>query len=237
MRSTSWAGIVARGWAVADPAGSVPHRPRGPRRFRPSPRRACHAPSRTRPRGGGDPALVRVAAGLLFPMPGTPMVTYGDEVGMPGRFGEDGRRPMPWPAGDGTHGDGWDEGLLTAYGELVALRRGSVALLRGGLRWVYAAADALVYLREAQGEAALVHVARRGHGPVSIDVSDLPGIADSRVVKGGGGALEAFTLRLTAAGPTVGIRIWQTPKSGARHNGQSAAVSYTHLTLPTSDIA
>ena len=112
--------------------------------------------------------------------------------------------------------------MLTAYGELVALRRGSVALRRGGLRWVYAAADALVYLREAQGEAALVHVARRGHGPVSIDVSDLPGIADSRVVKGGGGALEAFTLTLTAAGPTVGIRIWQTPKPGARHNGQSA---------------
>ena len=75
---------------------------------------------------------------------------------------------------------------------------------------------------EAQGEAALVHVARRGHGPVSIDVSDLPGIADSRVVKGGGGALETFTLTLTAAGPTVGIRIWQTPKPGARHNGQSA---------------
>lgn len=181
-----------------------------------------HDTSRIRTLVGGDPALVQVAAGLLFTMPGTPMVTYGDEVGMPGRFGEDGRRPMPWPAGDGTHGDGWDEGLLTAYGELVALRRGSVALRRGGLRWVYAAADALVYLREAQGEAALVHVARRGHGPVSIDVSDLPGIADSRVVKGGGGVLEAFTLTLTAAGPTVGIRIWQTPKPGARHNGQSA---------------
>jgi alpha-glucosidase len=181
-----------------------------------------HDTSRIRTLVGGDPALVQVAAGLLFTMPGIPMVTYGDEIGMLGRFGEDGRRPMPWPAGDGTPGDEWDEGLLTAYGELVALRRGSVALRRGGLRWVYAVGDVLVYVREAAGETALVHVARRAHGPVSIDVSDLPGIADSRVVRGGGGRLQAFTLTLTAAGPTVGIRIWRTPKQGARHKGQSA---------------
>jgi hypothetical protein len=77
--------------------------------------------------------FVRAAAGLLFTMPGTPMVTYGDEIGMRGRFGEDGRRPMPWPAGDGTHGETWDEGLLAAYRDLAGLRRGSVALLRGGL--------------------------------------------------------------------------------------------------------
>ena len=174
-----------------------------------------HDTSRIRTLVGGDLALVRAAAGLLFTMPGTPMVTYGDEIGMRGRFGEDGRRPMPWPAGDGTHGETWDEGLLAAYRDLVGLRRGSVALRRGGLRWVYAAGDALVFLREAPGETALVHVARAAHDPLRIDVRDLPGISDSMVGFGGGGELEAFTLTLGATGPDVSVRIWATETGGS----------------------
>ncbi len=188
-----------------------------------------HDTSRIRTLVGGDPALVVVAAGLLFTMPGIPMVTYGDEIGMRGRFGEDGRRPMPWPAedtapddgsaGDGTHGDGWDEGLLAAYREFASVRRESVALRRGGLRWVYAAADALVFLREAPGESVLVHVARATHPPICLDVDGVPGIAHSRVIVGGGGTLTGPTLTLSARGPGVSIRLWE-PLSADR----SAAV-------------
>jgi alpha-glucosidase len=61
-----------------------------------------HDTSRIRTLVGGDLALVRAAAGLLFTMPGTPMVTYGDEIGMRGRFGEDGRPPDA-VAGRGRH--------------------------------------------------------------------------------------------------------------------------------------
>ena len=55
-------------------------------------------------------------------MPGIPMVTYGDEIGMRGDFGEDGRRPMPW---DENH---WDERLLEVYRGLIAGKGRSAAL-------------------------------------------------------------------------------------------------------------
>ena len=184
-----------------------------------------HDTSRIRTLVGGDPALVRVAAGLLFTMPGTPMVTYGDEIGMPGRFGEDGRRPMPWPAGqggqEGTKGAGWDEDLLAAYRELVALRRGSVALRRGGMRWVYAAGDVLVYLREAPGESALVHVARAAHDPIRIDLRDLPQARAARTALGGGASIDASRLTLSAVGPSVSVVMWPSA-TGAAVDGIAA---------------
>jgi alpha-glucosidase len=107
------------------------------------------------------------------------------------------------------------KGCSRHTGDLAGLRRGSVALLRGGLRWVYAAGDALVFLREAPGETALVHVARAAHDPVRIDVRDLLGISDSMVGFGGGGELEAFTLTLGATGPDVSVRIWATGTGGS----------------------
>ena len=48
------------------------------------------------------PQGVEAAAGLLFTFPSMPMLTYGDEIGMEGTFGEDGRRPMPWDESSGT---------------------------------------------------------------------------------------------------------------------------------------
>ena len=65
-----------------------------------------HDTTRVRSLVGEDPRQVDVAAGLLMTMPGIPMVTYGDEIGMRGDFGEDGRRPMPWDESQ------WDRGLL-----------------------------------------------------------------------------------------------------------------------------
>ena len=44
----------------------------------------------------GSPELVQVAVGLQMTLPGVPMVYAGDELGVPGRWAEDGRRPMPW---------------------------------------------------------------------------------------------------------------------------------------------
>jgi alpha-glucosidase len=80
---------------------------------------------------------------------------------------------------------------------------------------VYAAGDALVFLREAPGETALVHVARAAHDPVRIDVRDQRGISGSNVRFGGGGDLQAFTLSLGATGPDVSVRIWATETGGS----------------------
>jgi alpha-glucosidase len=43
-----------------------------------------------------DSLRVDVAAGLLSTLAGIPMMTYGDEIGMGGEYGDDGWRPMTW---------------------------------------------------------------------------------------------------------------------------------------------
>ena len=107
-------------------------------------------------------ARAAVGAGLLLTHPGVPCVLYGDEVGLEGRWGEDGRVPMPWDEAR------WDRDLLERYRALIALRRDRPALRRGGLRWVHAGDDVLVYLREAAGDRVLVQASRRAHRPVPI---------------------------------------------------------------------
>jgi alpha-glucosidase len=161
-----------------------------------------HDTTRIRTLVGEDARQVDVAAGLLFTVPGIPMLTYGDEIGMEGEFGEDGRRPMPWGS------DGWDSRLLETYRGLIAARRGSAALREGGMRWVYADDEALVFLRETPSEVALVHCARDAHDPVVLSTRHLPGIAGARAAYGHGLALGEGTMTLMATGPQVSIWTW-----------------------------
>ena len=161
-----------------------------------------HDTTRIRTLVGVDARQVDVAAGLLFTVPGIPMLTYGDEIGMPGDFGEDGRRPMPWDEGR------WDARLLEVYRGLIAARRGSVALREGGMRWVYADDDALVFLREAPHEVALVHCARGGHEPVTLSTRNLPGIEDGSSAFGPPPLWGDGSLTLQAEGPQVAIWTW-----------------------------
>lgn len=120
---------------------------------------SSHDSARIRTVVAGDAALHRVAAGLQFTLPGVPMLFAGDELGLEGVNGEDGRRPMPW------HRRGsWDTATLEAYAALARLRHDHVALRRGSLRWAYVDDDTLVYLREHLDETLLV-AARRAAGP------------------------------------------------------------------------
>lgn len=164
-----------------------------------------HDTTRVRTLVGPDSRHVDVAVGLLMTMPSTPMLTYGDEIGMEGAFGEDGRRPMPWSESD------WDLRLLEVYAQLIALRKDSVALRRGGLRFLHAEGDAIVLLREHPEETALVHVARAGHDPVSLPVSGLPGVEGAQVRFGGDARVTDDAVLLDAAGPRVRILTWPTP--------------------------
>lgn len=137
-----------------------------------------HDTSRIKTLVGGDPEVVGVGVGLLMTMPSIPMITYGDEIGMEGEFGEDGRKPMPW---DKTE---WDQEIYNHYQDLIAVRRHSSALRTGGLRWVHVDEDALVFLRESPGETALVHAARSAHPSITFPVSALPGVDSARVIHG-----------------------------------------------------
>ena len=144
-------------------------------------------------------------------LPSMPMLTYGDEIGMEGAFGEDGRRPMPW---DEQH---WDARLLAVYRDLIAARRGSVALREGGLRWVHAEGDAIVFLRETVTETALVHIARRAHEPVRVDARHLAGVEAGRTAYGQAPDFADGTVTLSAAEPGVSVWTWRPTDGGARH--------------------
>ena len=148
----------------------------------------------------GDADRQIAGAGLLFTMPGVPMVFAGDEIGLTGVDGDGARQPMPWDESC------WDREVFDAYRALGAVRRSSRALRHGGLRWVHADGDVLVFLREARDERMLVQVARAEHAPVVLgglggDVGDpcLGGAAAARRPDG--------TVELPAGG--AGVHIWE----------------------------
>ena len=79
-----------------------------------------------------------VGVGLQMTTPGVPMVFAGDELGLEGGWGEDARRTMPW-----DRPGSWDRELLEGFRRLIALRRASPALARGGIRYAYVDADVI----------------------------------------------------------------------------------------------
>jgi alpha-glucosidase len=111
-----------------------------------------------------------VGIGMQMTSPGVPMVFAGDEIGLEGEWGEDSRRTMPW-----SRPDTWDVELLDAYRRLVALRRESPALGRGGIRYAHVSDDAIAYLRESPAETVLCLAARAPHEPVRLPLAALGG--------------------------------------------------------------
>jgi alpha-glucosidase len=163
-----------------------------------------HDTTRVRTLVGPDSRMVDVAAGLMFTLPGIPMLTYGDEIGMRGEFGEDGRRPFPWDE------SAWDGRLFEAYRELVALRRASHALRHGGLRWVHAEGDVMVFLRESASERVLVQASRAAHGAVRLDARAVGADGDLKPLIGRPAERAGAELVLVADGPV--INVWQLPR-------------------------
>ena len=115
----------------------------------------------------GDTTRQLAGLGLLLTYPGVPTVYYGDEVGLQGEHSDAGRTPMSWETAS------WDHELLQGYRDLIAVRRGSPALQRGGLRWAHVGADTVVYLRESPADTVLVQVSRAAHAPVTFTTVEL----------------------------------------------------------------
>lgn len=113
----------------------------------------------------GDVKAHASAMTMMLTYPGVPSIFAGDEIGLEGSWGEDARRTINWD--DRSQ---WDYEFLTEVKKLVALRRSQDALINGGLRWVAAENDYLVYLRESKKQSILVLVSR---GPMNatIDLS------------------------------------------------------------------
>jgi alpha-glucosidase len=102
---------------------------------------------------------------MLLSYPGVPSIFAGDEVGLEGFWGENGRRTIKW-----KKPESWNVDLLYSYIELIAIRRSSNALSHGGIRWVDISEDSIAFLRESKKESVLVFVSRKAVRK-SIDLS------------------------------------------------------------------
>jgi alpha-glucosidase len=69
--------------------------------------------------------------------------------------------PFPWDRSQ------WDTRTYATYRELLALRRAHRALRHGGLRWLHAAGDVVLFERESLDERLLVQVSRAAHPPLT----------------------------------------------------------------------
>ena len=96
-------------------------------------------------------------ATLLMSYPGVPSVFAGDEIGLEGYWGENGRRTINW-----ERPDTWNSELLFDYMELIKLRKSSHALAHGGIRWIDISKDSVAFLRESSKESVLVFASRKG---------------------------------------------------------------------------
>lgn len=144
-----------------------------------------------------DAARMRLAAGLLLTLPGTPFLYYGEEIGLPNGPSEhdiDKRTPMRWSADEGggfSVAEPWrppstsdpavsvaaqrfdDAALLPWYQRLIALRATSPALRDGGLELVEGLAGSqLAFWRTHADERVLV-VANLAAGTVELDAPAL----------------------------------------------------------------
>lgn len=148
-----------------------------------------HDQTRTVTALGGDTTRARLAAELLFTLPGLPFVYYGEEIGMTGdKPDERLRTPMHWTGGHAagfTTGAPWeplqpdsqrvnvqrqdrDRGsLLNMYRRLIHLRGSNAALGTGDLVPLTTNNEAVVaFLRRSPAGTALV-VANLGTAPLS----------------------------------------------------------------------
>jgi len=137
---------------------------------------------------------VPVAFGMSVTLPGIPVVFAGDEFGLVGDDGEHSRSPLPWNAVDEA------STYIELYRSLIHLRRAHPALNEGGIRWLHASDDVLIYVREHADECVLVVAARD-----SFDVElDLP--AEPQTLWG---ELDATASRVRGNGPAFGA--WLLP--------------------------
>jgi alpha-glucosidase len=138
----------------------------------------------------------------MVSFPGTPMALYGDEIGLRGTNGENGRRPFPR-----ERPEAWDAQTLRAYGDLIALRKSSTALSAGGLRWVHTGEDVVVFLRESRDETMLVLLSRSPGRDLVLEAGCLGSFGGAHNRYGGGDMIcKDGKIVLPGDGPTVQIR-------------------------------
>jgi alpha-glucosidase len=124
-----------------------------------------HDTARFRTVVSGDVASHLTAMTMVLTYPGVPSIFAGDEIGLEGAWGEDGRRTINW-----DDRSGWDHQFMSEVKSLIAIRKNNDALINGGLRWIATEGDYIAYLRESKKQSVLVLVSRTAID-VTIDLS------------------------------------------------------------------
>ena len=153
----------------------------------------------------GDVGRVRAGSGIVFTWLGVPSVWMGEELGMTGDWGEDGRKPMPW-----DKPETWNTELLEWYSTMGAIRRDHEALRRGSLRWAYVAPDVIAYLREAENERLLIVASRSDFESFDVSRAGL-GVAAETALEPLIGTTDVITVgtdAVTIPGGGAGFRLW-----------------------------
>ncbi|MEA1883747.1 MAG: alpha-amylase family glycosyl hydrolase [Thermotogota bacterium] len=96
-------------------------------------------------------AAAKLAVVLQMTFKGSPMIYYGDEIGMTGETDPFCRKPFPW-----KNEKKWNSELFELYKALTALRSDSEALKKGTINFIYNTAGVLGFEREYEGETILV---------------------------------------------------------------------------------
>ena len=157
--------------------------------YRYSPFLRNHDQTRTMTALGGDPARARLAAQILFALPGLPYVYYGEEIGMTGDKPDPRlRTPMQWTPVTGagfTTGRAWESlmpdsatanvqvqeadrgSLLNLYRKLIHLRSSNAALANGTLIPLDASDGAAGAWVRRDGSHIVLVIANVGTTPLS----------------------------------------------------------------------
>lgn len=135
-----------------------------------------HDVERFRFEAGERPERHRAAVLLQMTYPGTPVVYYGDEIGMTGGKDPDDRRCFPWQSAQ------WDQGTLRHYRDLIKARRQVRALRDGWFQTLLRHNDRRLwaYLRDWQGESRALVVVNAGDAAGSLEVP----VADTTLADG-----------------------------------------------------
>ena len=126
-----------------------------------------HDTQRIRTRAGGDLRMVHAASFFQFTYLGSPIIYYGDELGMEGGEDPDCRRPMRWDDVEGNP-------TRTHYQKLARLRAQLPALRTGRFRSHVALENGLYAFRRETDTQQLLCVVNTGLQPVSVRL-ELPG--------------------------------------------------------------
>jgi alpha-glucosidase len=160
-----------------------------------------HDTARMRTVVNGDSNRHLSAMALLLTYPGVPSIYAGDEMGLEGAWGEDGRRPMPW-----DKKEAWDNDFFAAVSSLVAIRKSRHGLAEGGLRWLAVEDDYILFIRESKREKVLVFISRTGV-TTSIDLSPFGFVVERTLFGGVGAQATGKTISISSSEATQGIWI------------------------------